>query len=114
MSVSMDKLSNGVAEPVAGAGLNDGTGTIRVIGGVPFRKFNGPVIRVAGMRYAGRRITRVVIEPVFGDEISQVTLVSADGVEHSYGDVGPVQTLRSEWLRRTLSDGTFAGVARMR
>jgi hypothetical protein len=113
MGVTMDKPSDHATESGTGAVANDGVGQLRIMGGLPTRKINGAAIRVSGYRYAGRRITCVAIEwvSVFA---AQVTLISADGIEHSYGDLGTLETLRDAWLRRTVADGTFAGVGRMR
>lgn len=113
MGVDMGKPGDDVTEPVAGSGANNGTGRLRFISGLPVERINGPLIRVSGMRYAGRAITCVAIERVHG-EVAQASLISADGIAHSYGDLGTVNRLRSEWLRQTISTGTFAGVGRMR
>ncbi|MFE0472592.1 hypothetical protein ACFW2V_13355 [Streptomyces sp. NPDC058947] len=113
MGVELGKPGDHVTEPVAGSGANDGTGRLRIIGGLPVDRVDGPLIRVSGMRYAGRAITCVAIERVRG-EVAQTSLISTDGVAHSYGDVGNVNRLRGEWLRRTINAGTFAGIGRMR
>jgi hypothetical protein len=113
MDVTMDKPSDHATESGTGTVANDGVGQLQIMGGMPTRRVNGATIRVSGVRYAGREITCVAIESVSGS-VAQTTLISADGIEHSYGDLGILETLRGEWLRRTIADGTFAGIGRMR
>jgi hypothetical protein len=109
----LEKISDHATEHETGAVANQGAGQLRIMGGMPIRKVDGAAIRVGGMVYAGRSIACVAIERVYGP-IAQVMLISADGIEHSYGDIGTVEGLRDKWIRRTLTDGTFAGVGRMR
>jgi hypothetical protein len=113
MGVKLEKISDHATEHETGAVANQGAGQLRIMGGMPTRRVNGAAIRVSGYRYAGREITCVAIEPVSGS-VAQTTLISTGGIEHSYGDLGILETLRGEWLRRTITDGTFAGIGRMR
>jgi hypothetical protein len=112
MGVSLSKPGDALGTWSEGVGVKGEP--VRVMAGLPVRKIRGPVIRVSGMRYAGRNIVSVAVEPVLGDRIGQSTLIAADGVEHSYGDVGPLLRLRFWWLRHTIDAGTYAGIGRMR
>lgn len=111
--ITLEKLGDDVREDNPGSGMADGSGPLLMIGGMPLAKLDGPLIRVSGARYAGRLIRWVSIEPVTATA-GQAVLISGDGIGHSYGDAGSVAELRDMWIRRTLADGTYAGVARMR
>lgn len=111
--ITLAKLGDDVREDRPGAGMTNGSGPLRMIGGMPTVKVNGPLIRVSGGVYAGRPIRWVSIEPVT-ETAGQAVLIAADGTGHTYGDAGAITELRDDWIRRTITDGTYAGIARMR
>lgn len=111
MSVSLDKVSDGVREISPGRGGNDGNGRLAFIGGVPTRKINGAVIRLAG---AGVRC--VVIEPApegFGSLVN-VTTYRMDGTQDRDATWAGFEATRAAWLRYAVANGIYAGTARLR
>lgn len=104
----MAKQSDGVRDAGAVPLADEGSGTLTLIGGVPARKVNGAVIRVAGLRVRGVPVSCVTIES------GSAWLVMADGRELWTGELGSVDWLRRSWIRQTLDTGTFAGIGRMR
>lgn len=131
MGVMLAKLSDGVREDAPGAGTNDGPGVIQFIGGMPSRRVDGPLIRVAGMRVRlpenDRRIAgpdrvsavAVAIEPDgYRDRECTVPsyigfVITTEGTEFRTGVRGSMEYVRREWLRFAVETGTFAGIGRM-
>jgi hypothetical protein len=106
--VTLTKGTDGTRAINPGAGANDGSGPLRFIGGLPVRRVEGAVLRVAGMQVRGEWVRSVIIEG------GTAWLVMDGGRELWTGDMGPLTVLRRQWIRRLLDTGTFAGVSRMR
>lgn len=111
--VVLAKASDGARKINPGVGMNDGTGTLRVIGGMPVRKIDGPAILIAGLSLHGKRIRLVAIEPVTG-EWNLARLIMENGTERPVGPMGDVGKLLDKWIRFARDTGTFAGIARVR
>lgn len=129
MGVMLAKLSDDVREGAPGAGTNDGPGVIQFIGGMPSRKVDGPLIRVAGMgvrlpgNIAGPPVVRAVAVAIerdgFRDREETVpsyigTVITSEGDEYRTGVRGSLEYVRREWLRFAVETGTFTGIGRMR
>lgn len=129
MGVMLAKPSDDVREDAPGAGTNDGPGVIQFIGGMPSRKVDGPLIRVAGMRVrlpgniAGPPVVRAVAVAIerdgFRDREETVpsytgTVITSEGDEYRTGVRGSMEYVRREWLRFAVETGTFTGIGRMR
>lgn len=105
--VVMSKPGDDVRETVAGAGMNDGRGQLRIIGGVPTRRANGAVIRLAGA------VRCAVIEPFYFGT-SRVILYDRHGHARTYAVPAEWQEVRTAFLRYALANGIYAGTSRMR
>lgn len=105
MTVTLEK--SGPAARETDAGMNDGRGELRVIGGLPVRKVRGAVIRLAGA------VRCVTIEPhYFGS--ARVTLYDRHGHARSYAVPSWWEDVRAAFLRYAIANGIYAGVVRMR
>ncbi|MCP9209541.1 hypothetical protein [Streptomyces cucumeris] len=87
---------------------NEGSARVWMIGGVPARRVNGAIIRLAGT------VRCVTIEPIrSGGSVS--TLYSPTGEILRKRHIGSsVSAARTAWIRSAVRNGTFAGIARMR
>lgn len=114
MSVTLAKSTDAHVQAQA-PDWNEGAGTLTLIGGMPLRKVNGAVIRLTGATLLGESIRAVLIEelPSFSGW-AKATYVMEDGSELRTGLTGELFALRDGWIRRALTNGNFAGVARMR
>lgn len=104
MAVSLGKPFDALAVINPGTGANEGSGTLRVIGGQPVRKItNVSVIRMSG------NIRSVLVRPgLFAGSVCQIRYRNgAQGVIGTESEPGAVV---AAWVRMATTTGLFAGL----